>query len=131
MENRRPDEVDKLRDWFAGLPDETLPFHLNEKVMDKVHLIASVREKRNKRREIAGYITGGVVMLTACVLILAYMGVSFEIPSFDPSVWSFPALDFGMFKSQSFLISLHIGGLALILLISDFFIRRHIENHKK
>jgi hypothetical protein len=127
----RLNEIDKMRDLFAELPDELLPSLFNEKVMAKVHFESSRRAKRNKRWEIFGYITGGLAMITVCILILASMGVSFEIPSLELIAWSFPKLDLTVFKSQSFLGSLYVGMLALILLISDSIIRRHIAKHKK
>jgi len=142
----KPNERDRMRDWFAELPDEPAPLHLNEKVMEKVRQEAAARAKRNKRWEIFAYISGGVAMMGVCVWILASMGVdfkmltfnwpSFELPALDLSILkqpfqSFPKPDFSIFKSSSFLGSLYIGLLVLFLLISDSLIRRRIARHKK
>ena len=142
----KPNDRDTMRDLFAELPDEPMPLHLNEKVMSKVLQETFARAKRNKRWEIFAYISGGVAMMTVCVLILASMGVdfkmpsfnlpSFEFPFFDLSILkqpfqSFPKPDFSIFKSSSFLGSLYIGLLVLFLLISDSLIRRRIARHKK
>ena len=120
---------DMLRELFAGMPDESLPVGFDEKVMSRIHREASLREKRNKRLEVFSYISGGAAMIAVCVLILLYMGVSFELPQINLTTPTFAKPEFN-FDSGSFGISMYIGTLALFLLIIDSTIRRHIEKAK-
>ena len=118
---------DILHGLFSGMPDEPLPFDFNEKVMARIRRESLVREKRNKRWEIFGYISGAVAMIAACVYVLYSMEVSFEFPEIKLSAWAFPKPDYSIFTSQSFKFSVYIGILALFLIIIDSVIRRHIE----
>ena len=120
---------DMMRELFVGLPDESLPFGFDEKVMARIHREASLREKRNKRLEIFGYTSGAVAMMAVCFLVLNYIGVSFELPQINLSMPAFPKPDF---DSGSFGLSVYIGTLALFLLIIDSVVRKHLgkTNHK-
>ncbi|MDR2913660.1 MAG: hypothetical protein LBV74_02310 [Tannerella sp.] len=125
----KPKNKDILHDLFAGIPDEVLPFGFNEKAMLKIQKEAEIREKRHRYLEIFGYVSGIVVMLAVCVFVLHSMGISFELPKIEIELhtWSFPKPDFNIFRSQSFVLSVYVGVLALFLLIIDSIIRRHIE----
>ena len=127
----KPENKDQMRELFSQIEDERLPFNFNEKVMLKVRKEALLREKRKKRWEIFGYISGAVVMLFVCVILLYSMGISFDLPEFEPRTWVFPKPDFTIFGSQSFTLSVYVGVLALLLLIADSTIRRHIEKTKQ
>lgn len=126
----KPKDKDRMREWFADMPDETLPFDFNEKLMVRIEREATVREKRNKRWAIFGYTSGAVAMLTVCVAVLYYMGISFEWPAIEPRTWTFPKADYDIFGSQSFLFSVYVGMLALFLLILDSVIRHRIGKTK-
>lgn len=123
-------DKDIMHELFASIPDESLPFNLNEKVMVKIQQEALFRRKRNRRREIFGYASGVVAMLALCVLILYYIGVPFEMPKLESHAWAFPKPDYGVFRSQSFILSVYVGILALFLLVADSLIRHHIEKTK-
>lgn len=126
----KPNDKDRMREWLADIPDETLPFNFNDKVMTRIYREAALREKRNKRWAIFGYISGGVAMMVVCVLILYGMGVSFEMPAIETHAWTFPKPDYSLFHSRSFLLSLYVGILALFLLVMDSLIRHRIEKTK-
>ena len=126
-------DKDIMRELFAGMTDEPLPFDFNEKVMARIQFEALSREKRNKRLEIFAYISGTVAMIVVCVVLLYNMGVSFVLPEINWSAWTFPKpdistpkLDYSLFTSESFKFSVYIGMLCLILIIIDSLIRRHI-----
>ena len=121
---------DMMRELFAGLSDESLPFRFDEKVMKRIHREALLREKRNKHLEIFAYISGGAVMIAVCVLILYYRGASFEFPQINLLMPTFTKPEFD-FDSRSLGISMYIGALALFLLIIDSTIRRRIEKTKR
>ncbi len=120
-------DKDILHDLFAKMPDEVLPFGFNEKAMLKIRKKAEMREIKHKRLEIFGYVSGIVVMLAICVFVLYSMGISFDLPEIKRHTWAFSKPDFSIFRSQSFMLSVYIGILALFLLIMDSIIRRHIE----
>jgi hypothetical protein len=130
-------EKDIIRKLFADMSDESLPFNFDEKVMARVHREALLRRRRNKILEISGYISGAVAVIVVCVLVLYYMGVSFQAPEINWSVWTFPKPDYSMYdlvyniKSPSFGLSMYIGVLVLSLLVIDSAVRRHIEKTKK
>jgi len=126
----KPNDKDMMREWLSSIPDEALPFHFNEKVMTRISREVVLRENRNKRWAIFGYISGAVAMVAVCVLILYSMGVSFDIPSIEPRAWVFPKPDYTIFHSQSFWFSLYVGILALFLLVVDSLIRHHIGKTK-
>jgi hypothetical protein len=134
-------DKDPLRPLFAGMSDEPLPLDFNAKVMNKVRQEAVLQEKRHKRMEIFGYVSGAVAMIAVCVLVFYYYDISFELPRLEFPRWNFPTFeqylrsfpkpDFELFRSPSFLFSLYIGIAALFLLIVDSTIRRKIEKNKK
>ena len=115
---------------FAGVHDEELPFNFNEKVMLKIQKEVALRDKKRKYLEIFGYASGIVAMLVVCVFVFSYFEISFELPAFNLSAWTFPMPDYELFKSQSFLFSVYIGSIALFLLIVDSSIRRTIEKNR-
>ena len=121
---------DMMRELFAGMPDESLPFGFDEKVMNRIRREASLREKRNKRLEVLGYISGGAAMIAICILIQYYMGVSFELPKINLSMPTFTKPEFS-FDLGSFGLSLYIGIIALFLLIIDSTVRRRLEKTKE
>jgi hypothetical protein len=68
--------------------------------------------------------------LSVCAVLLYFLGVSFELPDLELHTRSFPRPDPEIFRSDSFVMSVYIGTLALFLLIADSTIRRHIEKAK-
>ena len=121
---------DIMRELFAGLPDESLPFRFDDKVMERIHREASLRVKRNKRLEVLGYVSGGAAMIAICIFIQYYMGVSFELPKINLSMPTFTKPEFS-FDLNSFGLSLYIGIIALFLLIIDSTVRRRLEKTKE
>ena len=130
---------DPLYELFAGMSDEALPLDFNQKVMQKVREAAMIVEKRHRYMEVLGYVSGVVVMIAVCVMVFYYFDISFEFPRWEfssfPSLgrlnWSFSTPNFDLFHSPSFLISLHVGVVAIFLLIVDSSIRRKIEKDNK
>ena len=127
-------DKDILHGLFSGMTDDPLPFDFNEKVMARIRHEATMREKRKKRLEIFGYISGAVASIAVCVIILYCTGFSFRLPEVNWPEWSslktelsFRKIDYSIFSSQSFKFSVYIGTLGLILIILDSLIRRHIE----
>lgn len=135
-------DKDIMREWFADMPDESLPSRFQEKIMEKVRQEALLREKRHKRWGIFGYVSGVAVMIGVCVSILYSLGMTYDISeissftkSFDmPEIawpkWDYLQPDSSVFHSHSFLLSVFVGILALFLLFADSLIRRHIEKMK-
>ena len=129
-----PDDKDIMYRLFAGMTDESLPVGFNEKAMERIRHEVLLRENRKKRWEMFGYFSGFVAAIAACVVVLYNMGISFKVPEFEWFAWTFPKFDsnilkfdYSIFTSQSFMLSVYIGILALFLIIVDFAIRRHIE----
>ena len=116
---------------FDAIPDEVLPENIHAKIMHKIQAKAALSAKKQKFREICGYVSGFAAMLITTVIAFYKMDVSFELSEISPSVWSFPKFDPGIFQSPSFGISLQVGVLALLLLIADSTIRRRIEKGKQ
>lgn len=127
----KTNEKDLMRSLFSKMQEERLPVNFHENVMRKVQKEALLREKRNRRWEIFGYVAGAAAMLSVCVVLLHFLGISFEIPELEVSAWTFPKPDFELFRSPSFIMSVYVGALALFLLIADSTIRRHIEKAKR
>ena len=126
-------DKDILRGLFSAMTDEPLPFDFNEKVMARIRHEALLREKRKKRLEIFGYISGVVASIAVCVIVFYITGFSFRFPEINLPDWSslrpelsFREIDYSIFSSQPFKFSVFIGTLGLILIIIDSLIRRHI-----
>ena len=123
-------DKDLLYKLFAELPDEHSPLNFNERVMLKIHKEAALREKKRMFLEFAGYASGCAAILVASYLVVFFLDVSLEMPKIKPLGWSFPALDYDFFGTQSFRFSLFIGGAALVLLFIDSKIRHYIKKIK-
>ncbi len=123
-EDKRKDMMYGL---FAGMSNESLPEGFNEKVMLKVRKEAKQRKMRYRYLNILGYISGAIAVIALCLFALRYTGVSFPVNEYRDFVSFVSPFQMDMFNSPSFLFSLYIGGLALILLITDLMIRRHME----
>jgi hypothetical protein len=120
-----------MRELFSGMPDERLPPDFNANVMRRVRKEAIRRERRNRRLEILGYVSGAVAMAAVLVFILYRMGITVDVRALALHINSFPRPDFSLLKSQSFTVSAYVGTLALFLLIMDSTIRRHIGKRHK
>ena len=114
---------------FAGLTDEILPPDFNEKVMLRIQKEAVLQEKKRRYYELFGYIAGGVATLAACVLIFIYYDI--KLPVFAFPVLTFPRFEPEVFTSPSFTLSLQVGIMALLLLIVDSTIRRHLSRGRR
>jgi len=130
----KQDDNDIMHRLFANMTDEPLPSDFNKNVMVRIRHEAQLCERRNKRVELFGYISGAIAMIVVCIMILYYMGISFEFSEINWSPWTFSKpdfsnlkIDFSIFTTQSFKSSVYIGTLGLFLIVIDSFIRRHIE----
>ena len=139
-------EKNSWRDLFDALPEETLPQHFHEQVMQAIRVKAALKTKRSRYWEIFGFVSGIAAMLIACVFAFYYFEITFPLPDLERMVEFFPKPDWerltssfewsstkpewGLFEFQSFGVSLRIGLMALLLLICDSIIRRHIERKK-
>jgi len=130
MNKMETNDNDLWRNLFDAMPDETAPEDLHAKVMHKIHEKTALSLKKRRYWGIFGIASGFAVMLITAVIAFYNMDISFRLPELNPSVWSFPTIDSGLFQSPSFGLSLQVGVLALLLLIADSTIRRRIEKEK-
>jgi hypothetical protein len=121
----KTEDKDVMRNLFAQLHDEQLPRDFNLKVMEKIRLEAARKERMAGLQAVIGYVLCGAIMIAACIFACRYTGFSPELPDMQSLLRPFEQPDFEALKSPSFLFSLYIGGLALLLLVADSLLRRH------
>jgi hypothetical protein len=96
--------------------------------MKEIRLEAAKKKQVAKIRNILGYVFCGAIMITVCVFALGYTVFPVEFPDWQSCLQLFEKPDFEALKSPSFLFSLYIGMLALLLLVTDTLLRR--RHHK-
>jgi hypothetical protein len=120
----KTEDKDIMRKLFAQLPDEQLPPAFNSSIMKEIRLNAAGKERISKMKNILGYVFCGAIMITVCVFALRYTVFPVEFPDWQSCLQLFEKPDFEALKSPSFLFSLYIGMLALLLLVAETLLRR-------
>lgn len=108
--NTEQEYKDPLADLFKQLPEEPLPAFFRTKVMQQVVLEAAKAKRRSERISLLCVIVASLFILALGALAFIYMGLPrINIPKLDPAGFHF---------------YLFIGGLTLILLYLDYWLRR-------
>ena len=118
MKNNTPEYSDQsFRQLFAKLPEEELPPHFQQKVMEGI-----LRQEKTQNLRKLWIIWSSVSL--SCIAIIAMVALLFSYLSIDLGGYFKEIFTLPEIHLESWTPYIFIGGIALVLLITDSYLRK-------
>lgn len=125
-------EKDVLGTLFGRMSHETLPAGFRSNLMEKIRMEAVRMQKRRERYELLAIIAASILLIAAAVVSVGYygsLGADRGVFRGILSLFRVSVPDLPPFSDCAF--PLFIGGLILVLLVFDYFLRKTVGKNRQ
>lgn len=112
-----------LRQLFSQLPREELSPAFNQEVMKRIFQEKSIRQRRNQWIIWGATSLSSLSIIGLCILLFRYLSI--DLSKYFQGIFQFPSLPESSWSPYIF-----IGGVAMLLLFLDNFVRKSLLKHK-